>query len=464
LTNATVHLTLGEVTLEPAGRALLGASDELLIRACADGDERGFEVLHARYRPGMLALCTRLLGSREEAEDAVQHAFAAAWRHCEQGVIPEHPKAWLYAIARNRCVDVLAARRPVTVGAALEAVPAPVSLGEDVLTRAEAHAVLADIGDLPPEQRTALVLAELGGLSHLEIAGVLGRREGSIRGLVHEARRTLVDWRAAREASCRAVREQLETLRGGALRHRRLRRHLQTCSECRAHATLIQSRRRSYRLVLPGLPGLRGVVALFGAGGGVATVGGVATLGCVACLVAAGPAHHPGLRAHAAGLRDGARPAPAPAVQQARPASPAAAILAAVARPAPRVASQPPVPLDSHPSPAPAPHRPAHHAPPAATPVAAPTAAAVAAELPTPTPTPTPASTPSAAPEVKAEKTPEPKPTPKPKPTEEPKSEKTPKPEPTPKPRPTEEPKAEKTPEPKPTPAPKPEKDDEHKG
>jgi RNA polymerase sigma factor (sigma-70 family) len=487
LTNVRVHPTLEEVPGDSAGATLLTASDERLLRACRDGDERAWDVLHARYCPGLLAICTRLLSSREEAEDAVQHTFAAAWRACEAGTAPQHPKAWLYAIARNRCVDLLAARRPVAAGAVLEDLPdTAVSVPDAAHERAETHEVLADIGDLPAAQRTALVLAELGGLSHLEIATVLGRHEGAIRTLVHEARRTLVDWRAARESTCASVREQLAMVRGGGLRHRRLRRHLEGCDDCRAYHALIQSRRRRYRLLLPALPSLgvkRIVLGLAGGGGsGMAALGGVVTVGCVTCLLAFDrPTPATSLASTAPGL--GAKPRAASPAQasSATPTTALAARLLTVASPsavagAPSARSpvqgpagrhrRPSTPGAAAPAPtttAPAPAAPADERAPAAALAAAPAdppapeAAAPAdttkaAEAPKPGKTPKPKPTP----EPKPEKTPKPKPTPEPKPTPVPKPEKTPEPKPTPMPKPTPEPKPVTTPEPKPTPKPKP--------
>jgi len=75
------------------------------------GDERAFELIFDRYHRGLLAFCGRMLASSEEAEDALQHTFMAAYRALRSSDRPIHLKAWLYTIARNRCLSVLRARR-----------------------------------------------------------------------------------------------------------------------------------------------------------------------------------------------------------------------------------------------------------------------------------------------------------------------------------------------------------------
>src|SRR5919106_4887186 len=95
-------------------RLLALAGDERLVDQVRRGNEAAFEVIFERHGPAILAFCRHMPGSREEAEDAVQHTFAAAFRDLERGGEREIAlKAWLFAIARNRCLSVLRARREV---------------------------------------------------------------------------------------------------------------------------------------------------------------------------------------------------------------------------------------------------------------------------------------------------------------------------------------------------------------
>ena len=93
-------------------RLLSLASDDRLVDQIRRGNEAAFEVAFERHGAGILAFCRHMLGSREEAEDAVQHTFAAAFKDLQGDRRRKIAlKAWLYTIARNRCVSVLRARR-----------------------------------------------------------------------------------------------------------------------------------------------------------------------------------------------------------------------------------------------------------------------------------------------------------------------------------------------------------------
>jgi DNA-directed RNA polymerase specialized sigma24 family protein len=73
--------------------------DRELAALAAAGDEEAFEAIFERHHSGLLSLCRHLLGSPEEAEDAVQHTFAAAYRQLVEREPPEHLRAWLYTTA-----------------------------------------------------------------------------------------------------------------------------------------------------------------------------------------------------------------------------------------------------------------------------------------------------------------------------------------------------------------------------
>src|ERR671916_1046005 len=104
-------------------RLLALAGDARLVEQVRRGNEAAFEVVFERHGPAILGFCRHMLGSPEEAEDVVQHTFAAAYRDLQRDGEREIAlKAWLFTIARNRCVSVLRARREVPAGGeALEA-------------------------------------------------------------------------------------------------------------------------------------------------------------------------------------------------------------------------------------------------------------------------------------------------------------------------------------------------------
>jgi DNA-directed RNA polymerase specialized sigma24 family protein len=86
-------------------RALLrAASDERLVARLRAGDDAAFEVIYDRHHRDLLAFCRHMLGSREEAEDALQLVFLSMHRHLRTDDRPVRIKPWLYAVARNRCL------------------------------------------------------------------------------------------------------------------------------------------------------------------------------------------------------------------------------------------------------------------------------------------------------------------------------------------------------------------------
>ncbi|MDP9344227.1 MAG: sigma-70 family RNA polymerase sigma factor, partial [Actinomycetota bacterium] len=251
----------------------LQRSDATLAGRVRAGDVRAFEELYDRHAAPLLAFCRHLLGSREGAEDALQHTFLSAHRALERDGAPEHVRAWLYTIARNRCLSVLRARRD---DVALDEDGAPVvstrGLASEVEERAELRALVGDLGRLPAEQRAALVLFEFGDHSHDEIAEIIGVRREKVKALVFQAREALIGWRAARETPCADVREQLSTLRGSALRRAPLRRHVELCSGCREFDEQVRRQRACLAVVLPVVPaaGLKSAVMSSVLGGGTA--------------------------------------------------------------------------------------------------------------------------------------------------------------------------------------------------
>jgi RNA polymerase sigma factor (sigma-70 family) len=254
------------------------ADDRRLAQSAASGDAEAFEAIFERHHRGLLSMCRHLLGSREEAEDALQHTFAVAYRELVESGPPNHLRAWLYATGRNRCLDVLRRRRELPA-----ALPAAVTEGlpEEVERRSDLRELVDDLGRLPEDQRAALVLSELGDMAHAEVADVLGCGRDKVRALVYQARSALAGWREARALPCRAVREEIAIARGGGLRRGHLRRHLKVCPDCAAFREDVERQRRSVAALLPVVPalGLKARVLEAALSGGTAATGGGAAAG-----------------------------------------------------------------------------------------------------------------------------------------------------------------------------------------
>jgi RNA polymerase sigma factor (sigma-70 family) len=256
------------------------ASDERLVDRVRDGDDRAFETLFDRYHRPILSFCRHMLGSAEEGEDAVQQSFLAAYRAIQRTTDRIQVRPWLYTIARNQCLTMLRARRDHDSIDDVE--PSVAGLSAEVQQREDLRDMLRDMARLPAQQRAALVLAELGALSHDEVADVVGCPKGKVKALVFQARSSLAASRDAREAPCQEIREQLSTLSGGSLRRSLLSRHVRECPGCREFRDEVRRQRAAMALLLPVIPsaGLKGsVLSCLGAahtgGGGAAAAAGV---------------------------------------------------------------------------------------------------------------------------------------------------------------------------------------------
>ena len=267
-----------------------GRSEGTLADRVHAGDDAAFEALYDSYHRRLLAFCQHMLGSREEAEDVLQHTFEAAYRCLRAGSDVVAFKPWLYTIARNRCLSVVRARREEI--ALDDRAAASEGLAAEVDRRADLRMLVRDVQRLPPDQRAALILFEVGDHSHREIAAVLGVRREKVKALVFQAREALMGWRTARETPCAHVREQVATLRGSALGRGTIRRHVEQCPGCADYEAAVRCQRAALAIALPVAPaaGLRAAVlgsalggsglgAAVGAGGATSAAGGLAGLG-----------------------------------------------------------------------------------------------------------------------------------------------------------------------------------------
>ena len=278
----------------PRSRRVLAAlGDERLVEQVRRGNDAAFEAIFDRYHRGILAFCRHMLASQEEGEDAVQHTFIQAYDSIRGGDRELKLKAWLYTIARNRCLSILRARREQA--AELDELPTA-GLSAEVQQRADLRELLADVRELPEDQRAALVLSEVGDLSHADIAAVVGCEASKVKSLVFQARSSLIESRNAREIPCHEIREQLATASGGALRRGPLRRHVKQCAGCAEFQADLKRQRRMLAAALPVIPSLAlkksalAAVGIGGGGGAVAASGGGAAGGGLASVLGSGAA------------------------------------------------------------------------------------------------------------------------------------------------------------------------------
>jgi RNA polymerase sigma factor (sigma-70 family) len=173
-------------------RLLAAQSDERLVSLVAQGHERAFETLVARYRDQLLRYCARMGLSEWRAEEVLQQALMKAWLALGSGTEVRHPKSWLYRIVHNAAVNALRGssedHAPLT-----HALGAPVAAqGEsDLGGRMAVREALNEVSALPQMQRQVVVLTALEGQTHGQVAGTLGISDDAVRGLLYRARATL---------------------------------------------------------------------------------------------------------------------------------------------------------------------------------------------------------------------------------------------------------------------------------
>ena len=168
------------------GRASLVERSRVAPQAAAT------EGLYERHAAKLQSYCLHQLGSREEAEDAVQTTYMNAFRALGRGVVPEAESAWLFKIAENVC---LSRRRsswrrgriesPSDFDVIEEVVPGPTRQRDELIGIEDA------LASMPEQQRRAILLREWQGLSYREIGEELEVSQSAVETLIFRARRSL---------------------------------------------------------------------------------------------------------------------------------------------------------------------------------------------------------------------------------------------------------------------------------
>lgn len=189
-----------------------------LLELARGGDSAAFAELVSPHRRELQLHCYRLLGSTQDAEDAVQETLVAAWQGLAGFEGRSSVRTWLYRVATNRCLDARRAagrRAPVMSGGGFERPepnqltevfwlePYPDALLDDVpleapgpeavveAREATSLAFVAAVQTLPPRQRAVLILRDVLGYRAVEVATMLDATEESVTSALKRARATM---------------------------------------------------------------------------------------------------------------------------------------------------------------------------------------------------------------------------------------------------------------------------------
>ncbi len=181
------------------GATVTGEEATLIARA-RDGDQDAFGVLVRLHQRQVYNLALRMLRDPEEASEATQEAFLAAWQGLRHFREEARFSTWLYRIAYRHCLKVAESRRRNDAARAeLAAEVSRAQRPENVLSSAMARdaeaqvreAVRAEIALLPPKYRAALILRHIQDLSYEEIADVMRAPIGTVKTHLFRARAML---------------------------------------------------------------------------------------------------------------------------------------------------------------------------------------------------------------------------------------------------------------------------------
>jgi RNA polymerase sigma-70 factor, ECF subfamily len=168
-------------------------TDARLVELARDGGADAFSELVRRHLRSAYLAALAVLVHPQDAEDAAQDAVITALERIEQCRQPEHFGSWLRQIARNRARNVRRSRnlrRVLTLGSALQ-VPGNENPDRDLRLSGIRNDLLDGLGQVTEVQREVVLLHDLEGWRHREIAEELGLPEGTVRSHLFHARKAL---------------------------------------------------------------------------------------------------------------------------------------------------------------------------------------------------------------------------------------------------------------------------------
>jgi len=169
-----------------------GMDDADLVRQARDGDEGAFGQLVSRYRGAAYAVALSVIGRHEDAEDAAQESFIVALQRLDDCRDPDRFAGWFMTIVRNRSRNLIRRESLRDMERVPETTPSSRGAPDRDAEASELKALLdAALRELPDVQREIVLLHDLEGWKHREIAERLSLPSGTVRSHLHFARKAL---------------------------------------------------------------------------------------------------------------------------------------------------------------------------------------------------------------------------------------------------------------------------------
>jgi RNA polymerase sigma-70 factor (ECF subfamily) len=167
------------------------ADDRRLATGCATGDTKAFEEVYRRFGERMKSVAWSHLGNASDAEDAVQETFLKIHRAATTFTGEASFSTWAYRILVNTCYDALRRRKRRVEETNLDDTPETAERTAPNVDDTKRIALRRMLDELPEQRRAVFTLFEIEGLSHAEIAAILGISEGNSKWILFATRKEL---------------------------------------------------------------------------------------------------------------------------------------------------------------------------------------------------------------------------------------------------------------------------------
>ncbi|HYC62905.1 MAG TPA: RNA polymerase sigma factor [Thermoanaerobaculia bacterium] len=178
-------------TIPGSAPSAAGADDQRLASRCAAGDTTVFEEIYRKFGEKMKSVAWNHLGNVSDAEDAVQETFLKIHRAATTFTGEASFSTWAYRILVNTCLDTLRKRKRRIEETHLDDEFEPIERTAPNVDDMKRIALRRMLDELPEQRRAVFTLFEIEGLSHAEIAEILGISEGNSKWILFATKKEL---------------------------------------------------------------------------------------------------------------------------------------------------------------------------------------------------------------------------------------------------------------------------------